>query len=154
MKGEDEDGNEHGYPKLTLHFVLSREHSAFGLKTATVGPIGRDTRYAKFFGKALDRDETTHAHNVCISFFERRSRPSTFGLFRSEEKVVWERWIIPLLVHARGDADVERQADRAQRSRALEETSPLSDRVHPHDGLWAQGAHSASRRAWQRHAVV
>ena len=57
MKGEDEDGNEHGYPKLTLHFVLSREHSAFGLKTATVGPIGRDTRYAKFFGKELDENE-------------------------------------------------------------------------------------------------
>ena len=57
MKGEDADGNKHGNPKLTLHFVLSREHSAFGLKTATVGPIGRDTRYAKFIGKELDENE-------------------------------------------------------------------------------------------------
>ena len=72
------------------------------------------------FGKALERDETMAAHQVCLSFFERRVRPSTFGLFRSEEKVVWERWHIPLLVHARDDLDG--QAERAQRSLALEDT--------------------------------
>jgi hypothetical protein len=72
------------------------------------------------FGKALERDETMAAHQVCLSFFERRVRPSTFGLFRSEEKVVWERWHIPLLVHARDD--LGGQAERAQRSLALEDT--------------------------------
>ena len=44
------------------------------------------------FVKALERDETMAGHQVCLSFFELRVRPSTFGLFRSEEKVVWERW--------------------------------------------------------------
>ena len=72
------------------------------------------------FGKALERDETMAAHQVCLSFFELRVRPSTFGLFRSEEKVVWERWHIPLLVHARDD--LGGQAERAQRSLALEDT--------------------------------
>lgn len=72
------------------------------------------------FGKALERDETMAAHQVCLSFFELRVRPSTFGLFRSEEKVVWERWHIPLLVHARDDLGC--QAERAQRSLALEDT--------------------------------
>ena len=78
------------------------------------------------FNKALERDETTAAHQVCISFFERRTRPSTFSLFRSEEKVVWERWIIPLVVHAR-DPDLNAQVERAERSRALEET--LRERI-------------------------
>ena len=70
------------------------------------------------FVKALERDETMAGHQVCLSFFELRVRPSTFGLFRSEEKVVWERWHIPLLVHARDD--LGGQAERAQRSLALE----------------------------------
>ena len=79
------------------------------------------------FGKALERDETTAAHLVCLSFFERRSRLATgFSFFRSEEQVVWERWNIPLLVHAR-DPDLGAQAERAQRSRALEDT--LRDRI-------------------------
>ena len=72
------------------------------------------------FVKALERDETMAGHQVCLSFFELRVRPSTFGLFRSEEKVVWERWHIPLLVHARDD--LGGQAERAQRSLALEDT--------------------------------
>lgn len=35
---------------------------------------------------------------VQISFFERRARQAAFGLFRSEERVTWERWSIPLSV--------------------------------------------------------
>ena len=35
---------------------------------------------------------------ICVAFFERRSRPGAFGLFRGEEKVVWERWNIVLSV--------------------------------------------------------
>lgn len=35
---------------------------------------------------------------ICVSFVERRSRPSAFGLFRGEEKVTWERWHIDLRV--------------------------------------------------------
>ena len=97
------------------------------------------------FGKALERDETMAAHQVCLSFFERRVRPSTFGLFRSEEKVVWERWHIPLLVHARDD--LGGQAERAQRSLALEDTlrqriefvinmaSGKKEHIPPVDGL-------------------
>ena len=53
MKAEDANGSA----KLTLHFVLCREHAAIGLKTATVGPIGRDTRYTKFIGPKLDENE-------------------------------------------------------------------------------------------------
>ena len=99
------------------------------------------------FNKALERHETTHAHQVCISFFERRSRPAmAFSLFRSEEKVVWERWNIPLLVHAR-ELDTGGQAERALRVRALEETlrqriefvltmaSGKKDHIPPVDGL-------------------
>ena len=97
------------------------------------------------FGKSLERDETMAAHQVCISFFERRLRPSTFSLFRSEEKVVWERWNIPLLVHARDD--LGGQAERVQRSFALEDTlrqriefvlsmaSGKKEHIPPVDGL-------------------
>mmetsp|Transcript_9847 Transcript_9847/g.19907 ORF Transcript_9847/g.19907 Transcript_9847/m.19907 type:complete len:208 (+) Transcript_9847:70-693(+) len=97
------------------------------------------------FGKILERDETMAAHQVCISFFERRLRPSTFSLFRSEEKVVWERWNIPLLVHARDD--LGGQAERAQRNLALEDTlrqriefvltmaSGKKEHIPPVDGL-------------------
>ena len=67
------------------------------------------------FVKALERDETMAGHQVCLSFFELRVRPSTFGLFRSEEKVVWERWHIPLLVHARDDLGGEKSARKQRR---------------------------------------
>ena len=97
------------------------------------------------FSRALEQDATTAAHQVCIAFYERRSK-TAFGLFRSEEKVVWERWNIPLLVHAR-DPDVGGQAERAQRGRALEDAlrhriefvltmcSGKKEHIPPVDGL-------------------
>ena len=35
---------------------------------------------------------------ICVAFFEKRNRPGAFGLFRGEEKVVWERWNIGLSI--------------------------------------------------------
>ncbi|KAL7531366.1 hypothetical protein ACHAXR_004001, partial [Thalassiosira sp. AJA248-18] len=39
------------------------------------------------------------AGNLAISFFERRSKNKLFGLVNQEEKVVWEQWILRLLVN-------------------------------------------------------
>ncbi len=33
---------------------------------------------------------------VVVSFFQRRVKNSLFGIVYSEEKVVWEQWIIPV----------------------------------------------------------
>lgn len=62
-----------------------------------------------------------------MAFFERRPRLSAFGLFRSEEKVVWERWNIPLLVQhpsssrTPGGSDSERRRRQHDVERALRE---------------------------------
>ena len=37
---------------------------------------------------------------ICVAFVERRNRPGAFGLFRGEEKVIWERWHMSLAVRA------------------------------------------------------
>jgi autophagy-related protein 101 len=62
--------------------------------------------YAEAFSNALEERRAqssesgdTRRAQICISFFERRSRPAAFGLFRSDEKVTWERWQIALAVH-------------------------------------------------------
>ena len=52
MKPEDKDN-----AKLTLHFVLSRKHSAVALKTATVGGINREPRYAQYLGPPIEEGE-------------------------------------------------------------------------------------------------
>ncbi|CAM9760829.1 unnamed protein product [Choristocarpus tenellus] len=36
---------------------------------------------------------------ITISFFMRRVKKSIFGLMLKEEKVVWEQWVIPVLVN-------------------------------------------------------
>ena len=37
---------------------------------------------------------------IFVAFVERRCRPGTFGLFRGEERVTWERWHIALAVRS------------------------------------------------------
>lgn len=39
------------------------------------------------------------AGNLAVSFFERRSKNKLFGLVNQEEKVVWEQWILRVLVN-------------------------------------------------------
>jgi len=39
------------------------------------------------------------AGNLAISFFERRSKNKLFGLVNQEEKVVWEQWILRVVVN-------------------------------------------------------
>jgi len=55
--------------------------------------------FSSAFERALERVATVRT-KISISFFERRSRPAAFGLFRSEERVVWERWNIPMQVYS------------------------------------------------------
>ena len=47
--------------------------------------------------KAGDAPARMHA-KICVAFFQRQNRPGAFGLFRGEEKVVWERWNLTLSV--------------------------------------------------------
>jgi hypothetical protein len=39
------------------------------------------------------------AGNLAISFFERRSKNKLFGLVNQEERVVWEQWILRVVVN-------------------------------------------------------
>ena len=39
------------------------------------------------------------AGNLAVSFFERRSKNKLFGLVNQEEKVVWEQWILRVVVN-------------------------------------------------------
>ena len=39
------------------------------------------------------------AGNLAVSFFERRTKNKLFGLVRQEEKVVWEQWILRVVVN-------------------------------------------------------
>ena len=86
--------------------------------------------YAEEFSKALEQrqwgDEKGHVQ-FCVSFFERREHPGAFGLFRSEEKVTWERWNIPLVVQqpdvhrSQGNSDAERRRRQMDLERCLRE---------------------------------
>ena len=60
----------------------------------------RIEEYAEAFSSALEKTEATRRAQICVSFVERRSRPAAFGLFRSDEKVTWERWSIDLSVRS------------------------------------------------------
>ena len=39
------------------------------------------------------------AGNLAISFYERRSKNKLFGLVNQEEKIVWEQWILRVVVN-------------------------------------------------------
>ena len=39
------------------------------------------------------------AGNLAVSFFERRTKNKLFGLVSQEEKVVWEQWILRVVVN-------------------------------------------------------
>lgn len=41
---------------------------------------------------------TFHTGRLTLTFFERRRSQSFFGLVQNEEKVIFEEWVIPLLV--------------------------------------------------------
>jgi len=72
-------------------------------------PISQQVEaYAEAFSSAVDKAEATRRAQICVSFVERRSRTS-FGLFRSDEKVTWERWQISLTVRC-AEAPVETAA--------------------------------------------
>ena len=54
---------------------------------------------AEAFSSGIDADAAADVRTTCcLSFFERRSSSAAFGWLRSEERVVWERWNIPLVV--------------------------------------------------------
>ena len=71
------------------------------------------------FAKAFQPGREPEQVQFCISFFERRSRPGAFGFFRSEEKVIWERWYIPLHVQRPPGRQVG-EAERWQRQQELD----------------------------------
>ncbi|CAM9648637.1 unnamed protein product [Discosporangium mesarthrocarpum] len=60
---------------------------------------------------------------ITVSFFMRRVKKSIFGLMLKEEKVVWEQWVIPVLVNT-----AERPSDNDQASvLARKRTQVLSE---------------------------
>eukprot|EP00965_Chrysotila_dentata_P111018 3669370-Pleurochrysis_carterae.AAC.2 len=54
--------------------------------------------HAEAFWSALDTTPTVRVQSS-IAFVERRVRPTAFSFFRTEERVIWERWNIPLTVY-------------------------------------------------------
>jgi autophagy-related protein 101 len=96
---------------------------------------------------------TTHVPaKICVSFVEKRSRPGTFGLFRGEDKVIWERWNIALSVRSvasavgptgGGEGDARRRQQqqhlaeelRARLEMILTTASSRKEHIPPADGL-------------------
>ena len=82
----------------------------------------RVEEHAEAFAKAANVEpggEPEHVQ-VCISFFERRSRPGAFGLFRSEERVIWERWYIRLSVQLPPQSGPGGETERWRRQQELD----------------------------------
>jgi autophagy-related protein 101 len=75
--------------------------------------------YADTFSKAFERSDSPSAQSLCVSFFERRMRPAAFGFFRSEEKVTWERWHVPIRIMPPLEAG-SGALDRRRRQQELE----------------------------------
>jgi len=74
-------------------------------------PISQQVEeYAEAFSSALQPagqpTEVPRLARICMSFVERRTRTS-FGLFRSGEKVTWERWQITLSVRSVDESAAE-----------------------------------------------
>mmetsp|Transcript_21570 Transcript_21570/g.46443 ORF Transcript_21570/g.46443 Transcript_21570/m.46443 type:complete len:213 (-) Transcript_21570:238-876(-) len=111
--------------------------------------------HAEAFWSAIESAPTVRVQSS-IAFFERRSRPTAFGLFRSEEKVIWERWNIPLTVYSLDETlpselarppSASEGEQRSQHKRALEAAlrerlefiltmaSGKKDHIPPVDGL-------------------
>ena len=55
---------------------------------------------------------------VVLSFFNRRQSKAMFGLVKTEEKVVWEQWLLPVLVSTTPRPLGDDDASRLERSRA------------------------------------
>lgn len=114
---------------------------------------------ASTFSSALERTEATRRAQICISFVERRARPAAFGLFRSDEKVTWERWNIALSVRAAeappppeltGDAGGAKDYRQRQQQQLQEElrgrlevilstAATRKEHIPPADGLAGEG---------------
>ncbi len=124
----------------------------------------RVDEYAEAFSSALQRADGARRAQICVAFVERRSRPGAFGLFKTEEKVTWERWHIPLAVvdpaaeaepgggtvpaapGARDEGEARRRRQRqleVQLRERLEEivtnASTRKDHIPPVDGLGGGG---------------
>ena len=120
---------------------------------------------AEAFSSGIDADAAADVRTTCcLSFFERRSSSAAFGWLRSEERVVWERWNIPLVVRraelpsallgggdAAAAAATAADAERAARHNALR---PPADRVRPLRRERKARAHPARRRPRRRHDLV
>lgn len=91
------------YVRCDSHGVSQRvEEYAEGLSSAL-----ERTHFTSKVGKSAGPAPAPVAvapMKICLAFVERRNRPGAFGLFRGEEKVIWERWHIPLAVTAPGEA--------------------------------------------------
>jgi len=67
-----------------------------------------------FIGKKVDKGK------ICIAFYVTRSVP-TWGIFTKEEKVFWERWVIPISVSRAKDRNSIEQRQHL-REQALRES--------------------------------
>lgn len=131
----------------------------------------RVEEYAAAFSAALERSQArpspVQSSRICVAFVERRTRPGAFGLFRADEKVVWERWHIALTVRSPeqvaletgsaasgtmstlGPSDAEaRRRQQQQLADTLKErleailttTSARKEHIPPADGLGGESA--------------
>ena len=62
------------------------------------------------------------AGNLAVSFFERRSKNKLFGLVNQEERVVWEQWILRVVVNNTPRPMGEDEASVIERQR-IQDTS-------------------------------
>lgn len=122
--------------------------------------------HAESCSRFFDRPDLADPQQICcVSFFERRSRPGGFGFFRSEEKVTWERWhvpvrVIPPLEAGSGALDRRRRQQdletrlRSQLALILSLASTRKEHIPPADGLggevpWFEFSSSGSDGAWK-----
>ncbi|ETV73241.1 hypothetical protein H257_11788 [Aphanomyces astaci] len=86
-------------------------HCRFRPITYAYCPVAEVTRKVDAaivqFQRHMTRHHSGGGHRITVMFFETRVNKALFGLVQNEEKVVWEKWTLPIrvLVHPSANPD-------------------------------------------------
>ena len=76
-------------------------------------------------GKLVAAGPELSKGGLVLSFFERRTTTALFGLVSNEERVVWEQWVLPVLVDHTPQATSDDTASSLERARLKDEGEAL-----------------------------
>lgn len=80
------------------------------------------------FSNQLRLNRDTSRGRIVLSFYNRRIKKTFFGMSSTEEKVYWEKWVIPVVASSKSSSDYNRKPsgsdirrERDKRQRQTEE---------------------------------